>query len=156
MPTVMRQRNTLTRAQTLLISLCPLVYYLFPYNPSYLLHPIKPICDHTLTYRAQTRLCIRPGAQSHTSPHGSSSLLVCPFIHCRASTRCTSDKPIWLSFPPAFIYMQLSGKTNNRPCTTDSISVSPSSSQYTPHELWIAVSVRRSDRNDKGQSLGSC
>lgn len=84
-------------------------------------------------------------------------LFIFPFIHCRASIRCTLDKPIRFPFLPVFIYMQLSSKTNSRPCTADSISVSPSCSHYTAHELWIGVSVRtRSDRSSKGQALAGC
>lgn len=123
-------------------------------NSHYLLHSGKHIRNHILPCRAHTPMN-QPGALLHLAPpsYSVSPLVQLPLIHCWAAIRCTLDKPIWLFFPPAFIYMQLSSKTNSRQCTADCIFVSPPRSYYTAHELWIVVGLRRrSAGNHKGQS----
>lgn len=132
----------------------------------HLLCTIPHIGSTPLHTSAVTHTCVRSthtyASAECTVPHSSTwlpliILFIFPFIHCRASIRCTLDKPIRFSFLPVFIYMQLSSKTNSRPCTADSISVSPSCSHNTVHELWIGASVRtRSGRSSKGQALVGC
>lgn len=125
------------------------------HNSSYPLHSTKHICNNTLPYRAHTALH-QLSARCHTSPTASFSSHCSSFPSFTAQPASVAPKPIRFSFLPVFIYMQLSSKTNSRPCTADSISVSPSTSHYTPHELWIGASLRRgSGRNDKWQSLGA-
>lgn len=141
--------HTNTHTYTL-ISSPLLIYFLFHTIPA-LLHTVKHICNH-----AQNHIQSTYTYASAESWIFLILLFIFPFIHCQASIRCTFDKPVWFSFLPAFIYMQLSSKTNSRPCKADSISVSPSSSHYTPHELCIGVNVERSDRSNRGQSLGPC
>lgn len=108
-------------------------------NPPHLLHSVKHISNHIQsTYTYASVECILPLFSTWVP---FILVLIVASIHCGATISFTLDKPIWFSFPSAFIYMQLSSKTNSRLCTADSIAVSPSSSDYTAHELWIAVSV---------------
>lgn len=123
-----------------------------------LIHTIPTIFSTRLNtsaiiHRAHTPMN-QPGTLLHLALSFSVILLVhLPLHSLHCTIRCTLDKPIWLFSPPAFIYMQLSTKTNSRQCTADCISVSPPRSYYTAHELWIVVGLRwGSAGNHKGQS----
>lgn len=119
-----------------------------------LFHTINPIFFILLTIPALTHSSNIQATSCIRREHRATLSSVHPFIQCRASIRCTSDKPICFSFLSVHLYAAL--RQNKQHCKADSISVSPCSSLYQRHELWIGVSTRvRSHCSAQGHTLGA-
>lgn len=141
-------------SHTLIRSL--LIYFFLPSTQSPPHRQTHPQSHTQSTYACMHQL----SAPCPTSPPRSPLilLLISPFLQCRASIRSTLDKPMRFRLPSR-VHLYAALWQNKQPSvySKDSISVSPSSSDYTAHELWIGGRARwRSDSDDKGRSLGPC